>query len=391
MTQRTKMILIILCIALVAAALISAALGGIFLVLRNDEYEYEPEPAYPIYFRAISAQEGHSLAILDDGTVWAWGINVAGQLGFDGDGSGDPVKVDGIANAVAVFGGRDFSGAILRDGTAWVWGGNMDGQLAAPGYIPTQIETLDNVRNIQVNNTHFAVIKRCGAAYIRRNDEENLVRLELSNVATIAAGPNYMLILTEDGYLYGVGNNEMRHLTASLPGSVAAPTRLPLSDVRAISAGSLHAVAVTNYGYVYQWGREIRFEQRDDGEIVQFEDIANPIRVADLYDIVAVASGNNFTVALQESGEIWGWGLNELGVLGDYAQGLDIPYPRRIYGISNIAKISASGAQFMAVDRLGSLWIAGQKFGERPGGDNAPERILEGVLIPFDDEYEEEP
>jgi len=363
------------------AAVISAVIGGVFTVSRNGypEHYTKAVPAHPIYFRAISAQEGHGLAVSGEGTVWAWGINSDGQLGFDGDGSGEPVKIDGIENAVAVFGGRDFSGAILRDGTAWVWGGNMDGQLAPPSHIPTQIETLENVRYIQVNNTHFAVIKRCGAAYLRRNDEENLTRLELSNVAKIAAGPNYMLILTDGGYLYGVGNNEMRHLTASLPASVATPTRLPLSDVRTVSAGSLHAAAVTNDGYAYQWGREIRFEQRDDGELVTFEDIANPTRVANIDNITAVSSGNNFTVALREDGTLWGWGLNELGALGDYAQGLDIPIPRRIDGLSDIAEISASGAQFIAVDKFGALWIAGQKFGERPGGDTAPERILDGV------------
>ena len=79
--------------------------------------------------RAVStspAREGwHTLALLHDGTVRAWGDNAGGQLG-----SGDritrprPQPVAGLADVVQVTAGRAFSIALLRGGGAASWGLN---------------------------------------------------------------------------------------------------------------------------------------------------------------------------------------------------------------------------------------------------------------------------
>jgi alpha-tubulin suppressor-like RCC1 family protein len=75
---------------------------------------------------------GHSLALLSDGTVWGWGANYAGQLG-NGTSSPSatttPGQVSGLTGAVGIAAGRDHSLALLSDGTVWAWGGNGFGQL----------------------------------------------------------------------------------------------------------------------------------------------------------------------------------------------------------------------------------------------------------------------
>lgn len=86
---------------------------------------------------AIAAGGGHSLAVLADGTIKAWGYNGYGQLG---DGSTTqrttPVTVSGITNAVSVsasretsIGAQSHSLAVLSDGTIKAWGYNGQGQL----------------------------------------------------------------------------------------------------------------------------------------------------------------------------------------------------------------------------------------------------------------------
>ena len=52
----------------------------------------------------------HSLAIESDGSVWAWGLNSAGQLG-DGTTTNrtSPIKVPGITGAFGLGGGVKFS------------------------------------------------------------------------------------------------------------------------------------------------------------------------------------------------------------------------------------------------------------------------------------------
>ncbi len=85
---------------------------------------------------AVSAGEGHSLALDLNGTVWAWGDNKYGQLGND---TNDPcttaVAVVGLngegylENIIAISAGFWHSLAIDVDGTIWTWGKGDYGRL----------------------------------------------------------------------------------------------------------------------------------------------------------------------------------------------------------------------------------------------------------------------
>ena len=81
--------------------------------------------------QAIVAGTAHALALKNDGTVWAWGANSNGQLG-DGTGTdrSTPVQVTGgMAGVTALAAGVTHSLAAKNDGTVWAWGGNDAGQL----------------------------------------------------------------------------------------------------------------------------------------------------------------------------------------------------------------------------------------------------------------------
>jgi hypothetical protein len=97
---------------------------------------------------AIAGGAYHSLALKNDGTVWAWGYNGSGQLGDGMSGLGNyrssPFQVLNLTGVTAVTGGAYHSLAVKNDGTAWTWGNNSHGQLgdgtttdrAAPGQVP---------------------------------------------------------------------------------------------------------------------------------------------------------------------------------------------------------------------------------------------------------------
>lgn len=78
-----------------------------------------------------SAGQRHSAAVRTNGTLWAWGCNVCGQLGDDSSISrSSPVSVvGGFTNWCQVSSGDDHSVAIRQDGTVWAWGGNSQGEL----------------------------------------------------------------------------------------------------------------------------------------------------------------------------------------------------------------------------------------------------------------------
>jgi Regulator of chromosome condensation (RCC1) repeat len=84
---------------------------------------------------AISAGAGHFLALLQDGSVWAWGLNEFGQVG---NGTREdvtvPVQVIGPAapgdpTVTAVSAGSESSFALYSDGTFKAWGEGYFGQL----------------------------------------------------------------------------------------------------------------------------------------------------------------------------------------------------------------------------------------------------------------------
>src|SRR5262249_50383767 len=72
---------------------------------------------------ALDGGGGHSLALEQDGTVWAWGGNTEGELG-DGTTTdrSAPVKVLGLSDVAAISAGLSHSLALNRDGTVWTWG-----------------------------------------------------------------------------------------------------------------------------------------------------------------------------------------------------------------------------------------------------------------------------
>jgi alpha-tubulin suppressor-like RCC1 family protein len=94
-------------------------------------------PVFPALSRVVSVAAGGSMdaAILSDGTVATWGENKQGQLG-DGTMEGSssvPVHVKGLAGVVAISAGPSHSLALLADGTLMAWGSNAFGQLGIPG------------------------------------------------------------------------------------------------------------------------------------------------------------------------------------------------------------------------------------------------------------------
>jgi alpha-tubulin suppressor-like RCC1 family protein len=103
------------------------------------------------------AANGQTVAILANGSVWAWGNGTKGQLGDGGRASSDvpvPVHVPvGVTFAKVNSGGYSCY-AIDRSGRLWAWGGNQNGQLGTGS--GARIETAPvevGIRLTQVSST----------------------------------------------------------------------------------------------------------------------------------------------------------------------------------------------------------------------------------------------
>ncbi len=116
---------------------------------------------------AVSAGREHSLALLRDGTVRAWGRNKFGQLG-DGTTTDrtTPVVVTGMANAVALCAGSSFSAVLLADGTIITWGDISREEIGrrAPEVNPLPVPVLGvtDIRTIAVGYDHVLALTGAG-------------------------------------------------------------------------------------------------------------------------------------------------------------------------------------------------------------------------------------
>ncbi len=113
--------------------------GGVSLSDQNrmsigpDADDYNPDIVRGLTdAQAVAAGGSHSVALKSDGTVWVWGSNSDGQLGLGTIGGSDvtsPEQVPGLDGVTAVAAGMYYTLALEDDGTVWAWGSNSDGQI----------------------------------------------------------------------------------------------------------------------------------------------------------------------------------------------------------------------------------------------------------------------
>jgi alpha-tubulin suppressor-like RCC1 family protein len=155
----------------------------------------------------IAAGYDHSLALLSDGTVMAWGLNDYGQLG-DGTDTGPqmcqyacattPIAVSGLSSVTAISAGADQSLALLSSGTVMAWGSNVYGQLGddtvSLASAPTPVSGLSGVTAI------FAGVESSFAIVAPSQTTPLTITTSLLQDAT--EGESYMDSLTAEGGTY---------------------------------------------------------------------------------------------------------------------------------------------------------------------------------------------
>jgi alpha-tubulin suppressor-like RCC1 family protein len=115
----------------------------------------------------------HTVAVKTDGTLWAWGVNYAGQLGTNNlSYRSSPVQIGADTNWSKISVSPVFTLAIKIDGTLWAWGQNSSGQLGLGNQIskssPTQVGTLTNWSSIsgtKSTNSFALAIKNDGTLW----------------------------------------------------------------------------------------------------------------------------------------------------------------------------------------------------------------------------------
>ena len=80
----------------------------------------------------VDVGAGHVCAVLEDGSLWCWGVNSHGELGLGmpSNAEASPAEVTGLSTTTSrVACGWSHTCALLTDGSVWCWGWNDAGQV----------------------------------------------------------------------------------------------------------------------------------------------------------------------------------------------------------------------------------------------------------------------
>jgi alpha-tubulin suppressor-like RCC1 family protein len=360
------------------------------------------------------AASWHILVLLSDGSVTATGNNRSGQLGRPKVVRGflPPARVELPGKAVAVAAGDDdASYALLEDGTVWAWGRGYSHNLGVPlsgvteRHTPGQVPGLAGVARIVASGASVMAVLRDGRvrawgdvpALFTGNTKVHpgvatpIAIAGLAGVTDIAGGPAGGYALTRDGLVYAWGGNQKGELgTGVASAEVRAPAVVPgLRDVVSIATVARAAVAVTQDGRVWSWGSNEQAglghgTQADVGEPGQ----PSPAVVPGITDAVAVKAGTfgRQFIVRRRNGTLIGWGNSDWGQLGAGVAGDFQRRPTPI-ALPDVDDYWLGGNYSFARTTDGTIWFWGEEsaapalLGTR-GNQRTPARVAVAKLVP---------
>jgi alpha-tubulin suppressor-like RCC1 family protein len=208
-------------------------------------------------------------------------------------------------------------------------------------------------------------------------DRRSLPRVDVADVPaarSLAVGYAWRCATRESGRVSCWG-----FLLGGETGLVVAAASVPeLRDAADLSAGAVHTCAVTRAGDVVCAGpRGLTNGLGDPGGGWS---IANPGPIEGLHGMARVAAGDGFACALHARGEIFCWGRDDAGQLGDGPHHQDRLLPQPVVAIRDAVGLSAARRHACAVRRGGEVMCWGASPGGREDASPAPVRGVAGAV-----------
>ncbi len=274
-------------------------------------------------WKFLSAGQSQTYAIMEDGTLWAWGSAEYGELG---NGSKSPAKVSTPTQIgedtdwVFAAGGSGRAFFIKADGSLWSVG-TAEGGVLGTGSSQAQLTPA----RIGTDN-------------------------DWKYVATSNNGDNYdAMAIKTDGSLWGWGKNELGSLGLGDFNTRAVPVRVGTdNDWVSVSLGRNHTVAMKSDGSIWGAGEANNGALGDNTGFKK-----NFVKVSEPADWKTVTAINNATYAIKTDGTLWAWGQNDDNKLGiNNAEITTVTEPTKIEAITGKV-FSITGSEHFRVVATG--------------------------------------
>lgn len=241
---------------------------------------------------------------------------------------------------------------LKNDGTVWASGDNSAGELGnggtTPASTPVQVKTnsstnLTNIVAVAAANNESFGVDASGNVWawgLNTNSQlgigtssnalyaTQISTNTLSNMIGIAASGNHAVALRADGSVWGWGantsgqvGNGATNTWVTTPTPVLAPSGQSgnLAGIVAVAAGTNHSLALTSGGNVYAWGSDSAGQLGDADTSLTSQSLPVVVQKSGvaLTNVVALAGGAINSFALRNDGSVVSWGDNTVGELGN--------------------------------------------------------------------------
>ncbi|KAI5704266.1 hypothetical protein M8J76_015702 [Diaphorina citri] len=333
----------------------------------------------------------HTVCLTEDGKVYTWGCNDEGALGREAEGDSEfiPQTVNLPKKAVQISAGDSHSVALLEDGTVYAWGSFRDshGSMGLKGEgiqkTPLKLESVSGIVKIASGADHFVMLtsrgnlltagcpeqgqlgritQRSASRNARRGMsflEPGEVPLKRKHIDDVFTGV-YNTFISSKGSILAFGLNNYSQLgeadsEVQKSGNTCFFTPhliKSLSDKKftMLASGQHHSLALNSEGKIYAFGRH------DYGRLGLknvSEPVTEPTPIPSLQDktITSIACGNCVSFAIDSEGVLYGWGMGNGYQLGNGKED-DILEPMKIEGkqLNNYTVLQvASGGQHSVI------------------------------------------
>lgn len=152
----------------------------------------------------------------------------------------------------------------------------------------------------------------------------------LTGIVSVATGQDHSLALRSDGTVWAwgndkwgdLGNNDPNTNSSAVPIEVVGPGGSGfLSGIVAIAGGDNYSMALKSDGTVWEWGKntegELGIGTSDSNNHLTPTEVLGPGGTGFLSGVTAIAGGTYHSSAVRSDGTAWTWGADDLGELGD--------------------------------------------------------------------------
>lgn len=337
----------------------------------------------------IGPDGSHGCGVDDNDSLWCWGLNHEGQLGFESDGATFASVADRVGETsdwMQVAAGTKHTCGLKIDGSLWCWGSNASGELGSsedeqarsePAQVGAENDWLQLPSTL--GESFSCAIRSGGSLWcwgrnssgqlgtgITSDSERQPTRVGTDDVAwvDVALGKDHACAVRDDHSLWCWGDNHWFQLGVGSGGQPrSAPTQVGSdTDWSRIATGTFFTCGLRLEGSLWCWG------SNQAGALGLGEDMAQlaPARVGTDNDWTHVSAGSLRACGLKADRSLWCWGNNLDGALG-FGDSDDHPEPRRL-GAETWSAV-APGHATCGLETDGSLWCWGWFFlGSDPAG-----------------------